>query len=111
MKIITTEQQTSTIHISEVNAEKHIVVAIIGNTPTILGKGYNEHNSALTFFILGSTEDYNTTITTGNGFDYSHEENNIEKMILRTIRNGNKIEVFRKQDWKHALQWLIDNVK
>jgi hypothetical protein len=30
-------------------------------------------------------------------------------MILKAIDKGNKVEVFRKQDWKNALQWLMDN--
>ena len=108
MKIITEKHSTETIHISEVNAKYHIVVAILSGKPTILGKGYNEPNKALSFLLLGGGN-YDQTITTGNGYNYSDEDNNVEKMILKAIDRGNKVEVFRKQDWKNALQWLMDN--
>ena len=106
MKIIT--HNNDQIHISRVNAKDHIVVAIISGKPTILGKGWNEPNSALSFLILGG-DDHDQTITTGNGYDYDDEDDNIEKMILKAINRGNKIEVFEKQDWKNTLRWLIDN--
>ena len=108
MKIVTT-RQTSTIHISEVDQLKHIVVAVIDGKPTILGKGYHESNKELSFLMLGANEPDRLIITSGNGYSYNSEDDNIGKMILRAMHYGHRVEVFEKQDWKNALQWLIDN--
>lgn len=110
MKVVNTPQ-TSTIHISEVNQTKHIVVAIIDGRPTILGKGYHELNEQLSFLILGTDESYENTITRGNGYSYTSKDDNVEKMILQAMNNGNKLEVFEKQDWRQALLWLINNAQ
>lgn len=107
--IVVTTRQTSTIHISEVDQLKHIVVAVIDGLPTILGKGYHEPKEQLSFLILGTDQPNTNTITRGNGYSYNNEDDTVEKMILRAIHNGHKVEVFEKRDWKYALQWLIDN--
>lgn len=83
---------------------KGIVVAVIQNKPCILGKGYCENWKNLTFFAI------NDGITRGNGYNYSETSDNILKMVERAIHFGGKVETFRDDEWKLALQWLIDNV-
>jgi hypothetical protein len=90
--------------------EQHICVAIISGTPCILGKGYHEPNHRLSWLILGVT-DYNHTaiITKGNGYDVSYSHDTIQKMVDWAIDNKYTVKVYKKSDWKQALQWLIDN--
>jgi hypothetical protein len=108
MKIITSQTSHDTIDVSKINGRDHIVVAVIHNKPTILGKGYNQDQSDLIFFLLGTSHN-DQCITKGNGYDYSDKYDTIEKMVLRAIDDGHKVEAFRNEDWKQALQWLINN--
>jgi hypothetical protein len=108
MKIIT-EQTEKSIHVSKINADDHIVVAIINGKPTILGKGYHEGMDKLTFFILGG-DGVSSPMTNGNGYDYSHKDDTVEKMIRKVLANeNNKVEVFHVTEWRAALEWLLDN--
>jgi hypothetical protein len=108
MKIIT-EQTEKSIHVSKINANDHIVVAIINGDPTILGKGYYEGMDKLTFFILGGDDD-SSPITGGNGYDFSHTDDTVEKMIRKVLANeNNKVEAFHVTEWRAAMKWLLNN--
>jgi hypothetical protein len=81
--------------------EEHIVVAVINKRPSILSKGYKEPYSELSFNIV------NSRFTTGNYIQGGGDK--IRDKVEWAIRNDHPIAVFKQEDWKQALQWLIDN--
>jgi len=100
----------NSIRLEDIDEDKHIVVAVIDNKPTILGKGFIQNRKELSFFILGVTYDEDATITIGNGFRWGEENDTIQKMIAKAINvRGAKVEVFNKTDWRSAMNWLMDN--
>ena len=103
MKPIIKEEKTETILTSDIT-DIHLVVGIIFDRPSILSKGYTEGREELTFCNLEDTFVY------GNGFNYTSADNTIQKMVELAIDNTeNKVAVFKQDDWKQALQWLIYN--
>lgn len=105
MKIILDNSSEKTIGINEIT-EEYLVVAIIKNQPCILSKGWNENMENLTFFQL--TDDF----LNGNGFDYGEDVDTIEKSIKEAINtHDSKVEAFHQDNWKEALQWLINNAE
>jgi len=108
MKIITTND--STIHVERIDSAEHIVVANIDGNPCILGKGYDEPTTCLSFFIIGSMalgKGYQP-ITRGNGYNIGDDYDTVAKMVLKAIDMGYEVEVFHKTDWVKALEWLIN---
>ena len=97
------------IYVSDIDEKEHIVVAVIYNCPCMLGRGYDETRDNLNFFLLGSNNEFNHTITTGNGYNFTHTEDTVQKIVIKAISMGHKVEVFNKQDWRDALNWLMDN--
>ena len=95
MKPIITENQ-DTILTSEIT-NNHIVVGFIKDIPIILVRE-NYDDGSFYFRILTSE------FTNGNGIgDFNSAKQAVESKI------ESKIEVFKEEDWKKALQWLIDN--
>jgi len=102
MKIQT---QNDVININDIT-EEYLVVAVIDKHPCILGKGYRDDSKDLCFFTL------NVDFTQGNGYDFSEEEDTIQKMVKEVLKEPkSKIEAFHQDNWKEALQWLIDNAE
>jgi hypothetical protein len=81
--------------------EEHIVVAVINKIPSILSKWYKEPCSELRFYIV------NNRFTTGNYIRGGGDK--IRDKVEWAIRNDHPIAVFHQDNWKQALQWLIDN--
>lgn len=108
MKPIIKQEQQDTILTSEIT-NNHLIVAIIEGEPCILGRGYYELPKKLIFFYLYG-HGGQKIITEGNGRDF-HELDTIQKMVeyAITANNKNKLAVYNQDDWKLALQWLIDN--
>lgn len=102
MKIIMGKQNNDAINVSEIT-EEHIVVAIISGKPTILIAQtiYNRDK----FFLSISSQ-----VLLSNGY-YNIEESSIESIIEFHLNNGAKIECFHQDEWREALQWLIDNAE
>lgn len=97
--IIETNQQ-DTILTKDIT-EKHIVVAVGKGYPRILSKDYSQHFSELTFLNIADE------FVTGNGV--SGVGSSIKEKVEWCIKDGYNVAVFKQQDWKQALQWLIDN--
>jgi hypothetical protein len=89
----------------------HVCVAIINDRPTILGKGYNEDSSELTFRFIGGSIGTSSTGTNGNGFDFGPNNNTPQLMVEHALYLGYKVAVFEHNQWREALQWLMDNTK
>ena len=99
MKIVKCKRDT--IHINDVDEDKHIVVGVHKNDkPVILTR---EDFGCGCF----SFRDLKSSFTNGNGWsDYD----TLKEAISSDISSDRfKIEVFENKDWKGALQWLIDN--
>ena len=95
MKPIITENQ-DTILTSEIT-NNHIIVGFIEDIPVILVRVNYDDGS---FYFRSLTSEF----TNGNGIgDFNSAKQAVEYKI------ESKIEVFRQEDWKKALQWLIDN--
>ena len=101
MKPIIEKENQKTILTSKIN-KKHIVVGIIGCEPAILYCNKFDDLSTLSFLCL----DVDTTL--GNSFTH-YECDSVKEIVEYCLSCDNKIEVFRQEDWKKALQWLIDN--
>ena len=101
MKPIIEKQAEETILTSEITNE-HIVVGFRFKKPVIL---INK--------ILGDIS-YNF-ICLDNGFTrrngYGAENKSIKYAVEKQLKYGEKTEVFHENDWKKALQWLIDNAE
>lgn len=107
MKPIEKLENEKVIEINDITFN-HIIVGISKyNEPLILSKGYHEENSKLSFMIINTN--INGFITNGNGYQFSNDDNSPSKMVRRALHSGCKVEVFKREDWKQALQWLIDN--
>ena len=107
--ILNTENDT--ILVSDIN-NTHIVVANINGNPCILGKGFGELGKDLCFFLLKNDRIFTNSsanITVGNGFGYDQNHDTPAKMVKIALENDNKVAVFEQDNWKDALQWLIDN--
>lgn len=89
----------------------HICVAVIHEKPTILGKGYNEDSSQLTFRYIGCSTGTASTGTNGNGYDFGPNNNSPQLMVEHALHLGHKVAVFEHNQWKEALQWLMNNAK
>lgn len=99
MTTILPQKDEDTILVNEINS-KHIVVAIDeSNYPVILG------NSDC------GADDYKF-LCLSDGFSMGNcyiPFNSIQSCIENYIKRGWRLQVFHQDDWKKALQWLIDN--
>ena len=92
---------------------RHTVVGIINGSPCILTKGYEELDERLTFRFISndplSFPSKGSTGMFGNGYDYGIKRDTPQLMVEHAIGQGHKVAVFEPNEWKNALQWLIDN--
>lgn len=115
MKIIfpTDEAPESFIDLKDVDTT-HLIVAIVEQNgfkyPTILGKGFEENWSDLSFLML-TDKNNRSVITRGNGFSFDNADDTPSKMLiaLRKAYPLSKMAAFEQKDWKKALKFLIDN--
>lgn len=82
----------------------HIVVGLnLDNNPVILTtERYGIEKYKLTLMNKG--------FTLNNGYGYGSFKS-IQKIVEYYVEKGWKLEVFHEDDWKKALQWLIDNAE
>jgi len=107
MKPIISTGTKDTILTSEITWN-HLIVAVIQGEPCILGRGYNEVDSNIPFFVLKNNCG-SKCITTGNGYPRSPKEDTPQKMVEFFIKQGEKVAVFHQDDWRDALTWLLEN--
>lgn len=81
--------------------DSHIVLAVISKSPCILTKVYVEPESKMKFVTLSNSFSY--------GLGYTSPFNTLKETVEWAINKGYPIAVFHQEDWKQALQWLIDN--
>lgn len=100
MKIIF-EEKKQEINIDDLE-DSHIVCAIINNDPCLLTKDHK--NKFKSFKIL--TENFS------KGNSYTNNDMNLKSYMVSLNNNFKvKAEAFDEEDWKEALQWLIDNAE
>lgn len=101
MKPILKKENEDVILTSKITT-KHIVVGLDSyNNPVILTtEKYGIEKYKLTLM--------NEGFTRNNGYG---EFESIQKLVKFYIREGWKLEVFHEDDWKKALQWLINNAE
>ena len=99
MKPILTQRDEYAIPVNEIT-HKHIVVAIDeSNDPVILG---NSDCGGDDYKFLCLSEGFSM----GNCYV---SFNSMQSCVENYIKKGWKMQVFNQDDWKKALQWLIDN--
>ena len=98
MKPIIEKENQDAILTSEIT-NNHIVVGIINDEPKIL---IRENFDEGEFYFRAIRSE----LINGNGC-MGHAT--IKDGVNHKIGDGHKIEVFKEEDWKKALQWLIDN--
>ena len=103
MKPILKKENEDVILTSNITT-KHIVVGFnLKNDPVILTtEKYGIEEYKLTLM--------NEGFTRNNGYGYGKFKS-IEELVEHYVEKGWKLEVFYEDDWKKALQWLIDNVE
>lgn len=101
MKPILEKENKDVILTSKITT-KHIVVGFnLKNNPVILTtEKYGIEKYKLTLM--------NEGFTRNNGYG-SFES--IKEIVEYYVERGWRLEVFHEDDWKKALQWLIDNVE
>ena len=99
MKPIIKKEQGKTILTSEVTPQ-HIVVGIRDKSPVILSKS-NYDGGKYCFVCLDSE------FTEQNCYP---EFDTIKGAVEQQMELGEGTEVFEEENWKAALQWLIDNI-
>ena len=121
--IVGHEENPDYILLGDLDPNKHIVVAVIDNVPTVLVQtNHGEKPANYSFMILGVPDDptpVGWTCSVGNGWDYStipeddEEPFNFKEMVRYTIQEkaNTKVAAFGKKQWKRALYFLINNVK
>ena len=99
MKPILKRENIDVILTSKINI-RHIVVGLnLANSPVILTtEKYGVEKYKLTLMNRG--------FTLNKGYD---EFESIEELVEYYVEKGWNLEVFHEDDWKKALQWLIDN--
>ena len=103
IKTIIKEENQDTILTKDIT-EQHIVVAVVNKFPCFLTKSYFEPDEGLSFQQLNFGENK------GNGYSYSSDEYTSRLVVEHVLKNiTDKVAVFKQDDWKQALQWLIDN--
>ena len=99
MKPILLQTDEDTIPVNEITY-KHIVVAIDeSNYPVILG---NSDCGADDYKFLRLSDGFSM----GNCYVSFYS---IQLSVEYYIKKGWRLQVFHQDDWKKALQWLIDN--
>lgn len=98
MKIILEKETQEVIEISKINPKTHIIVGIMYNDPFIMTRPDYE-TGKYEFRVM------NHEFTNGNG---TGGRNDFQELISIHLNRG-KIEAFHQDNWKGALQWLIDN--
>ena len=101
MKPILKKENKDVILTSNITT-KHIVVGFnLKNNPVILTtEKYNIEKYKLTLI--------NEGFTRNNGYG---NFKSIQELVEYYVEKGWKLEVFYEDDWKKALQWLIDNAE
>jgi hypothetical protein len=105
------EKNKPQIHIDKIT-NGHIIVAIIYGYPTILSQDYNNPKN-ISFKIVSE-------ITSGNSYSGNTSEHlfinlNRDEIIRKFLKHIRKsmsdivMEVFLPNQWREALQWLMDN--
>ena len=101
MKIIFEKESTDSIRLEDVTKNYIIVCSgAISSQPGILSVS-NLYDTDYNFRYLASGFTY------GNYFSLT--SGSIKDIIKAAQQKGYKIEVFKQEDWKKALRWLIDN--
>lgn len=93
------KKEKNTIFINEINTS-HIIVAIDDDNSPVIMTNSDCGDNKYKFMCLSDQ------FTLGNCY---REFYNIQQCIINYIIRGWKIEVFHQNDWRKALQWLIDN--
>lgn len=93
------KENSETILTSEITRD-HIVVAVIHGKPAILS-GHEDSQDHTKFLSI-------EFITNGSYFGGTYC--GIEYAVNAYIGITENIKVFKKEDWKEAFKWLIDNV-
>ena len=88
------------------NLRDYILVGKISGSPVIGHNAVFDKAKSFSFYAISSQ------LTNGNGYNVYGNEGfvkNYENYFVDSFNKGNELQAFRNEDWKLALQWLIDN--
>lgn len=104
MEIILKEEKKDTIGFSDELFESGIMVGIFSQDPVLITCGEFERKETLKALCL------NEAVVTGNSY-LGTQKNDMIGRIKAEIKSGGKFAWFPNDQWKEALQWLINNSK
>ena len=100
MDIIPNTKNRPSIKIEDLTQEHIIVATDDDSNPMMFTLGEYEVESTSVFLVI------NKDLTIGNCYSY---EKNLNQFLVN--RKGWTFQAFHQDDWKEALQWLIENGK
>ena len=100
-KIIFNKEPQNSIHINDIDVERHIVVAkdYKDNTLNILTR--ESYDEGMFYFLCLNEE-------TINGNSYSHTLSHMYKETISRMNDNDNIEVQAFTDYKEAFKWLLN---